>query len=142
MEYTLPSREASIISDVPLVAELPPPEPPANSSTPPLHEFTSPQGHIPVWETVPQAITQTPFFYPPPGIEAFQVATTLTLPNMVLALPVWYLHPPAMVPQPPPITNPPATAGGWRKKKEPIAPLPPHIPPPCALCKKDRHPTH
>jgi hypothetical protein len=165
MEDTLPSREASIISDVPLVAELPPHEPPANSSTPPLHEFTSPQGHIPVWETVPQAITQTPFFYPPPGIEAFQVATTLTLPNMVLALPVWYLHPPAMVPQPPlppqtegipmtipiltptipsphPITNPPATAGGRRKKKEPIAPLPPHIPPPCALCKKYGHPTH
>jgi hypothetical protein len=141
MKDTLPSREASIISNVPLVAELPPHEPPANSSTPPLHEFTSPPGHIPVWETVPQAITRTPFFYPPPGIKAFQVATTLTLPNMVLALPVWYLHPPAMVPQPPPITNPPATAGGRRMKKEPIAPLPLHIPPPGALREKDGHPT-
>jgi hypothetical protein len=146
-EDTLPPREASIISDVPLVAELPPHEPPANSSTPPVHDSTSPQGHIPVWETVPQAITQIPFFYPPPGIEAFQVAAMLTLPNMVLAIPVWYLHPPEMVPRPslppqmegipmtipiltptipstPPLTTPPATAGGRRKKKEPTAPLP------------------
>jgi hypothetical protein len=137
----------------------PPPEPTAHLSTPPVHNSTSPQGHIPVWETVPQAITQIPFFYPPPGIESFQVATMLTLPNMVLAIPVWYLHPPEMVPQPslppkkegipmtipiltpttPPLTNPPATAGGRRKKKEPIAPLPPRIPPPCALCEKEGH---
>jgi hypothetical protein len=135
MEDTLPSREASIVSDVPLVAKLLPHEPPANSSTPPIYDFTSPQGHIPVWETVPQAITQIPFFYPPPGVQAFQVAATLTLPNMVLAILVWYLHPPEMVPQPslppqiegipmtipiltptipstPPLTNLPATAGG------------------------------
>jgi hypothetical protein len=165
IEDTLPPREASIISDVPLVTELPPHEPPANSSTPPVHDFTSPQGHIPVWETVPQAITQIPFFYPPPGVQAFQVAATLTLPNMVLAIPVWYLHPPEMVPQPslppqmegipmtipiltptipstPPLTNLPATAGGRRKKKEPTAPLPPCIQPPCTLCEKDGHQTN
>jgi hypothetical protein len=100
MEDILPPREASIISNIPLVAELLPHEPPANSSTPSVHDFTSPQGHIPVWETFPQDITQIPFFYPPPGVQDFQVATTLTLPNMVLAILVWYLHPPEMVPQP------------------------------------------
>jgi hypothetical protein len=135
IEDTLPPSEASLISDVPLVAEPLPHEPPVNSLTPLVHDFTSPQGHIPVWETVPQAITQIPFFYPPPGVQAFQVATMLTLPNMVLEIPVWYLHPPEMVPQPslppqtegilmqipiltptipptPPLTNLPATAGG------------------------------
>jgi hypothetical protein len=60
IEDTLPPKYASIISDVPLVAELPPHEPPTNSLTPPVHNFTSPQGHIPVWETVPQDITQIP----------------------------------------------------------------------------------
>jgi hypothetical protein len=68
---TLPPIEASIISDVPLVVEPPPQEPPRHSSTPPVHDSTSPQGHIPVWETVPQDLTQIPFFYPPSGIEAF-----------------------------------------------------------------------
>jgi hypothetical protein len=165
IEDTLPPSEASLISDVPLVAELLPQESPENSSTPPVHDFTSPQGHIPVWETVPQAITQIPFFYPPPGVQDFQVAAMLTLPNMVLAIPVWYLHPPTMVPQPslppqtegvpmqipiptpeatpsPPLANATATAGGRRKKKEPIAPLPPRIQPPCALCEKEGHPTN
>jgi hypothetical protein len=100
MEDTLPPKEASIISDVPLVIELLPHEPPMNSSTPPVHNFTSPQGHIPVWETIPQAITQIPFFYPPPGVQDFQVAAMFNLPNMVLEILVWYLHPLEMVPQP------------------------------------------
>jgi hypothetical protein len=136
-----------------------------NSSTPPAHDFTPPQGHIPVWEIVPQAITQIPFFYPPPDIKAFQVAATLTLPNMVLAILVWYLHPLEMFPQSsippqmegipmtipiltptipstPPLTTPPATAGGRRKKKEPRAPLPPRIQPPCALCERDGNQTN
>jgi hypothetical protein len=98
IEDTLPPREASIISDVPLVTKLPPHEPPANSSTPLVHDFISPQGHILVWETVPQAITQIPFLYPPPCVKSFQVAAMLTLLNMVLAIPIWYLHPPKMVP--------------------------------------------
>jgi hypothetical protein len=162
---TLPPRKASIIFDVPLVTEIPPHEPPVNSSTPPVHDSTSPQGHIPVWETIPQDITQIPFFYPLPGIEAFQVAATLTLPNMVLAIPVWYLHPLEMVPRPsippkmegipmtipiltptipptPPLTTPPSIAGGRRKNKEPVAPLPPRVQPPCALCEKDGHQTN
>jgi hypothetical protein len=62
--------EAFIIYDVPLVIELPPQEPPMNSSTPLVHDFTSPQGHILVWETIPQAITQIPFFYPPPVLRS------------------------------------------------------------------------
>jgi hypothetical protein len=100
IEDTLPPREVSIIFDIPLVTELPPHKPHVNSSTPPVHDFTSPQGHLPIWETIPQAITQIPFFYPPPGVQAFQVAATLTLPNMVLVILVWYLHPLDMVPQP------------------------------------------
>jgi hypothetical protein len=67
-EDTLPPTKASIIANVPLIAEPPPPpqEPLAHSSTPPVHDSTSPQGHISFWETVAQAITQIPFFYPPP----------------------------------------------------------------------------
>jgi hypothetical protein len=52
----------------------------------------------PFWKIVPQAITQIPFFYPPPGVTTYQVVATLTLPNMVITIPVWYLEPPAMVP--------------------------------------------
>jgi hypothetical protein len=91
-EDTLPPTEASFIPDVPLVTELLPQEPPRTNSARPIPDLPLPQGHIPVWETVPQAITQIPFFYPPPGVQAFQVAATLTLPNMVLEIPVWYLH--------------------------------------------------
>jgi hypothetical protein len=99
-EDALPPQEASVIPDVSIVAEPLPPKPPAHSSTSTVHESTSPQGNNPIWETLPQPLTQIPFFYPPPGIEAFQVAATLTLPNMVLEIPVWYLHPPEMVPRP------------------------------------------
>jgi hypothetical protein len=156
-EDARPPQEASVIPDVSTVAEPLQPEPPAHSSTPSVHESTPPQGPSPIWETVPRPLTQIPFFYPPPGIEAFQVAATLTLPNMVLAIPVWYLHPPEMVPRPqeglpmtipvltpttPILPTPPATAGGRRKKKEPTAPLPPRIPPPCALCEKEGHQTN
>jgi hypothetical protein len=68
---TLPPTEASFIPDVPLVAKLLPQEYPGTSSTPPILDLPLPQGHIPVWETVPQAITQIPFFYPPPGVQDF-----------------------------------------------------------------------
>jgi hypothetical protein len=87
---------------------------------------------------------------------------------MVLAIPVWYLHPPEMVPHPqeglpmkilvltpntplapilptpltPILPTPPATAGGRRAKREPTAPHPPRIPPPCALCDKEGHQTN
>jgi hypothetical protein len=139
-EDTLPPQEAPVIPDVSIVTELLQLEPPAHSSDPTVHESTSPQGHSPILEKIPQPLNQIPFFYPPPGIESFQVAATLTLPNMVLAIPVWYLHPPEMVPRPslppqegfpmmipvltpttPILPTPPATAGGRRKKKEPIA---------------------
>jgi hypothetical protein len=49
---------------------------------------------------------------------------------------------PILTPTTPPLTNPPATAGGRRKKKEPTTPLPPRIPPPCALCEKEGHQTN
>jgi hypothetical protein len=160
MEGTRPPQEAPVIPDVSAVAASLPQEPPANSSTPTVHESAPPQGPNPIWETVPRPLTQIPFFYPPPGVEAFQVAATLTLPNMVLAIPVWYLRPPEMVPRPqeglpmaipvltptPPTTpilpTPPAIAGGRRKQKEPTAPRPPRIPPPCALCEKEGHQTN
>jgi hypothetical protein len=99
-EEAHPPQEASIIPDVSIVTEPLPQEPLAHSSTPTVHESTSPQRPNPIWETVAPPLTQIPFFYPPPGIEAFQVGTTLTLPNMVLAIPVWHLHPPEMVPCP------------------------------------------
>jgi hypothetical protein len=89
----------------------------------------------------------------------------LTLPNMVLAIPVWYLHPPAMVPQPslpyqsegipmqilvltlatppsPPLSSTTSTTGGGKKKKYPITPLPPLVQPPCAIYKREGHPTN
>jgi hypothetical protein len=49
---------------------------------------------------------------------------------------------PVLTPTTPILTNPPATAGGRRKKKEPTTPLPPCIPPPCALCEKEGHQTN
>ena len=89
----------------------------------------------------------------------------LNLSNMVLAIPVWYLHPPKMVPQPslppqsegipmhipvltsatppsPPIASTIFAAGDKRKTKEPIAPLPPWVQIPYALCERKGHPTH
>jgi hypothetical protein len=42
----------------------------------------------------------------------------------------------------PPLANATATDGGRQKNKEPIAPLPYRIQPPCALCEKDIHPTN
>jgi hypothetical protein len=167
-EDTLSPQEASVTPDVSPVAAPLSQESPTNSSTPTVHENTTPPGPTSFWETVPRPLTQIPFFYPPPGVEAFQVAATLTLPNMVLAIPVWYLHPPEMVPRPqaglpmtipvltpnPPIApilptpltpilpTPPAPAGGRKAKKEPTAPRPPRIPPPCALCNKEGHQTN
>jgi hypothetical protein len=84
---------------------------------------------------------------------------------MVLEIPVWYLHPPDMVPQPSlppqtkgilmqihilnptmpptfPLTSTPVTAGGRQKKKDPTAPLPPCVQPPCTLWEKYGHPTN
>jgi hypothetical protein len=159
-EDACPPQEASVFPDVSIVVEPLPQEPPAHSLTPTIHKSTTPQGKNPVWESSPPP-TQIPFFYPPPGIEAFQVAAMLTLPNMVLAIPVWYIHPPEMVPRPslppqeglpmtipiltptnPILPTPPTTVGGRRKKKEPTAPLPPCIPPPCTLCEKEGHQTN
>jgi hypothetical protein len=68
---TFPPTEASLLSNLPLVAELLPQESPEKYSATPVLDFTLPQGHISVWEIVPQAITQIPFFYPPPGVQAF-----------------------------------------------------------------------
>jgi hypothetical protein len=68
---TLPPNEASLISDVPLVAKLLPQELLENPPPSPIPDSTLPQGHIPVWETVPQDLTQIPFFYPPPRCTIF-----------------------------------------------------------------------
>jgi hypothetical protein len=145
---TIPPIEASPLPEIPLVEETIPQESLENPSTTLIPYFTLPQGQILVWETIPQAITQIPLFYPPLGVQDFQVAATITLPNMVLAIPVWYLHPPAMVsqislpPQPegilmqipvltlttppsPPLASTTTMDGGMWNKKEPTAPLPP-----------------
>jgi hypothetical protein len=68
---TIPPTEAFSLSDVPLVRKILPQESLANSPTLPIFDFNLPQGHIQVWETIPQAITQIPFFYPPPGVQDF-----------------------------------------------------------------------
>jgi hypothetical protein len=65
---TIPATEASPLPDIPLVEEILPQELPENPGTPRTTDFTLPQGKIPVWETIPQDITQIPFFYPPSGI--------------------------------------------------------------------------
>jgi hypothetical protein len=147
---TLPPTEAYFICDIPLVIEPLPQESPGICSTLPVPDLPLPQGHIPVWETIPQAITQIPLFYPPLSVQAFQVASILTLPNMVLEILVWYLHPPEMVPQPSlppqtegilmqipiltptipptlPLTSTLATVGARQKKKDPNSPLFPCI---------------
>jgi hypothetical protein len=46
------------------------------------------------------------------------------------------------IPSTPPLTTLPATTRGRRKKKEPTAPLPPCVQPPCALCEKYGHQTN
>jgi hypothetical protein len=68
---TLPPTEASLLYDFPLVVEFLPQASLESSSSPPIPNFTLPRGHILVWEIVPQAITQIPFFYTPPGIKSF-----------------------------------------------------------------------
>jgi hypothetical protein len=68
---TIPPTEASPLPDIPLMEEILPQQPPENPPIPHTPDFTLPQGQILVWETIPQAITQIPFFYPPPGIQAF-----------------------------------------------------------------------
>jgi hypothetical protein len=45
-------------------------------------------------------------------------------------------------PPSPPLASTTATTGGRRKKKDPTAPLPPRVQLPCALCKKEGHPTN
>jgi hypothetical protein len=95
-----PSTKAPPQIEVPPIGELLPQEFPEHPTTPLIPDSPPLQGKILVWETIPQSITQILFFYPPLGVHAFQVAATLTLPNMVLSIPIWYLHPPTMVPTP------------------------------------------
>jgi hypothetical protein len=59
---TIPPIEASSPLDIPPVEETLPQELPENPTTPLIPDFTLPQGKILVWETIPQAITQIPFF--------------------------------------------------------------------------------
>jgi hypothetical protein len=96
---TIPPTEASPPLNFPPGEAILPQKLPEKPMTPLTPDFTLPQGKILVWETIPQDLTQIPFFYPPPDVQDFQVATILTLPNMVLSILVWYLHLPVMVPQ-------------------------------------------
>jgi hypothetical protein len=157
--------EASPHLDVPLVEEILPQGLPENPTTPLIPDFPLPQGENPGLGDNPPSHHSNSLLLPPTGVQEFQVAAMLTLPNMVLAIPVWYLHPPTMVPQPslppqsegipmqipvltpatppsPPIASTTATVGGRWKKKEPTAPLPPRVQPPCTLCEREGHPTN
>jgi hypothetical protein len=100
VEYNTPLIESSPPNEVPSFGEILRQEFPENTTAPLTPYFFPLQGKILVWERVPQSITQIPVFYPPPRFQAFQVDATLTLPNMVLSIPIWYLHPPSMVPTP------------------------------------------
>jgi hypothetical protein len=68
---TIPSTEASPHLNVPPVEEFLPQGFPKNPTTPLIPDFPLPQGKILVWETIPQAITQILFFYPPLGVQDF-----------------------------------------------------------------------
>jgi hypothetical protein len=63
----------------------------------------------------------------PPHLEAILVQIPILVPAT----------PPSL-----PITSTIAATGGRRKKKEPIAPLPPRVQLPYALCERKGHPTH
>jgi hypothetical protein len=99
IKYKTPITESPPHIEVPPVEEILPQEFPESAIAPLVTDLPPLQGKILVWETVPQDITQIPFFYPPPGVKAFQVAASLTLPNMVLAISEWYLHLPSLPPQ-------------------------------------------
>jgi hypothetical protein len=66
----IPTTKDSPPLDIPLAKEILPQELHKNPTKPLTPNFTLPQGKILVWETIPQAITQIPFFYPPPGVQA------------------------------------------------------------------------
>jgi hypothetical protein len=59
---TLPPNEASLISDVPLVAELLPQELLENSPPSPIPDSTLPQGHILVGRHFPKILLKSPSF--------------------------------------------------------------------------------
>jgi hypothetical protein len=59
---TIPPTEASPHLDVPPVEEILPQGFFENPTTPLILDFPLPQGKILVWEAIPQAITQIPFF--------------------------------------------------------------------------------
>ena len=65
-----------------------------------------------------------------------------SLPPQTNGIPMKIPILPPTIPSTPPLTTLPATAGGRRKKKEPTAPHPSCIQPPCALCEKDEHQTN
>jgi hypothetical protein len=65
---TIPPTEASPYLYVPPVEEILPQKVLENPTTPLIPTFPLPQGKIPVWETIPQAISQILFFYPPLGV--------------------------------------------------------------------------
>jgi hypothetical protein len=71
MEDALPPQEALFIPDIPIVTEPLSPEPPVPSSTPIVHESTSPQGHSLVWETVPQTPHSNSLLLPSTGYRSF-----------------------------------------------------------------------
>jgi hypothetical protein len=134
--------------EVPPFGELLPQEFPEHPTTPLIPDFPPLHGENIDFGDNTLGHYPNSLFYPPPRVQAFQVAATLTLPNMVLSIPVWYLHPPTMVPTPslPPqiegltmyipiqaLATPPSpptsikttTTRDRRKKIKPIAALPP-----------------
>jgi hypothetical protein len=80
---TPPMKEPPHIK-VPLVGELLPQEFLEKPTVPLIPDPPPLQGKILVWETIPQSITQIPFFYRPPRVEVFQVVGTVPFPTWFL----------------------------------------------------------
>jgi hypothetical protein len=90
-----PLTEAPPHIEIPPVEELLPQEFPENTTAPlVLDSPPPPPRENPGLGDSPPSHYSNSLFLPPPGVQAFQVVATLTLPNMVLAIFVWYLHPP------------------------------------------------
>ena len=84
------------------------------------HLGAVPPGHYPAG--------QIPFLAPPPGVYSVPVMATLSLPNLTLGIPVWYLDPPAATPPGHPKPYLALTPVQLVPLASSIATMPPHLP--------------
>ena len=84
-----------------LFQTLPPgPSPPPHTPEPPYPPASVPSG-LPHLGTIPPghySAGQIPFLGPPPGVYSVLVMANISIPNLTLGIPVWYLTPPTATP--------------------------------------------